>query len=212
MACPCCFSMMFRDSKFCPNCGAPSVPWEATTAPLPCPRCQTPLLKATVGGTQLYQCNRCFGFWVDRTTLEAICRDANKHAIAANGATGPQPSKAHPVEKVRYVRCPGCRALMNRVNFAEYSGIVVDVCREHGTWFDVDELQRVVHFLRDGGMDKVRDRQQAELESARRRLLAAKSASARMDSLEFPADRSHADGLPEVLRLVGSLFGRNSRK
>jgi hypothetical protein len=32
---------------------------------------------------------------------------------------------------------------MNRVNFAEYSGVVVDVCREHGTWFDADERQRI---------------------------------------------------------------------
>ena len=36
-------------------------------------------------------------------------------------------------ERVQYRRCPHCREFMNRVNFGRYSGVIVDVCREHGT-------------------------------------------------------------------------------
>ena len=42
---------------------------------------------------------------------------------------------------------------MNRVNFARCSGVIVDVCRGHGTWFDRDELSGIVQFIRGGGLE-----------------------------------------------------------
>jgi Zn-finger nucleic acid-binding protein len=93
---------------------------------------------------------------------------------------------------------------MNRINFAEYSGVVVDVCREHGTWFDAHELQRIVHFLRDGGMSKVRDRQQRELAAARRKLESARThASPGVDAM---LDHGERDLLPDLLKIAGALF------
>jgi hypothetical protein len=41
---------------------------------------------------------------------------------------------------------------MNRKNFGAHSGIIVDVCREHGTWFDGDELAAALEFVRAGGL------------------------------------------------------------
>jgi len=76
------------------------------------------------------------------------------------------------LEKVRYVPCPVCKALMNRVNFAKCSNVIVDVCRTHGTWFNEDELRRIVEFLRAGGMDLARQREMDELERKRRALAA----------------------------------------
>jgi Zn-finger nucleic acid-binding protein len=46
----------------------------------------------------------------------------------------------------RYHGCPVCGTMMDRINFA-WSGVVVDVCREHGTWFGFGELQRVAEFV-----------------------------------------------------------------
>jgi Zn-finger nucleic acid-binding protein len=57
---------------------------------------------------------------------------------------------------------------MNRVNFANFSGVIVDVCRQHGTWFDRDELRRIVEFIRAGGLDKARAREIQNLEADRR--------------------------------------------
>jgi Zn-finger nucleic acid-binding protein len=59
---------------------------------------------------------------------------------------------------------------MNRINFARCSGVVVDVCRGHGTWFDRDELSRIVEFIRGGGLDAARSREKAALEEERRQL------------------------------------------
>ena len=44
----------------------------------------------------------------------------------------------------------------NRINFAKCSGVIVDVCKGHGTWFDRDELTRIVEFIRGGGLDAAR--------------------------------------------------------
>ncbi|MEZ4367776.1 MAG: zf-TFIIB domain-containing protein [Kofleriaceae bacterium] len=41
---------------------------------------------------------------------------------------------------------------MNRRLFARGSGVVVDVCRGHGTWFDAGELPATVEFVMNGGL------------------------------------------------------------
>jgi Zn-finger nucleic acid-binding protein len=79
---------------------------------------------------------------------------------------------------IRYVPCPVCAQLMNRINFANCSNVVVDVCRDHGTWFDRDELRRIVEFIRGGGFDRAREKEIREIEEQRRRLKAARLAGA----------------------------------
>jgi hypothetical protein len=48
---------------------------------------------------------------------------------------------------------------MNRLNFAHTSGVIVDVCTPHGTWFDADELRRVLEFITNGGLEAARVRE-----------------------------------------------------
>jgi hypothetical protein len=67
---------------------------------------------------------------------------------------------------------------MNRVNFARCSGVIVDVCRLHGTWFDRDELRHIVEFIRGGGLDKARVIEIEELKRQRQQLESARSATA----------------------------------
>jgi hypothetical protein len=40
---------------------------------------------------------------------------------------------------------------MNRLNYGRRSGVILDVCKSHGAWFDGDELHRVLVWVRDGG-------------------------------------------------------------
>jgi Zn-finger nucleic acid-binding protein len=87
-------------------------------------------------------------------------------------------SDAVPLEKVCYLPCPVCRTLMNRVNFAHCSNVIVDVCRQHGTWFDRDELRRIVEFIQAGGLEKARIKEIAELEAQRRQLESARISGA----------------------------------
>jgi Zn-finger nucleic acid-binding protein len=128
-----------------------------------------------VGKSHFWECPSCDGMWLDSATLQQICAEREQQA-AVIGMPTSAPSPVHIETNFRYVPCPVCRQLMNRVNFARMSGVVVDVCKAHGTWFDRDELRRLVEFIRAGGLDKARARQNAELEAEHERLMAAGNA------------------------------------
>ena len=59
---------------------------------------------------------------------------------------------------------------MNRVNFAGCSGIVIDWCKEHGSWFDKDELRQIVAFIQRGGLKRSREREMERIQEESRRL------------------------------------------
>ncbi len=59
---------------------------------------------------------------------------------------------------------------MNRSSFAKGSGVIIDWCKQHGTWFDRGELARIVSFIRSGGMKRAREQERMEIEDARQQL------------------------------------------
>jgi Zn-finger nucleic acid-binding protein len=174
VACPRCFAMMFVGSLHCSHCGAKAGRTESASDELSgrCPRCRIPLESVAVGEASLCECARCGGLWVDVESFEQIIREREQQTVALGAAalvpkqTG---GKAEP-NKVRYVPCPQCNQLMNRVNFARCSGVIVDICKGHGTWFDRDELRRIVEFIHGGGLEVSRAREKQEIEEERQRL------------------------------------------
>src|SRR5207302_7247314 len=48
--------------------------------------------------------------------------------------------------------CAQCARPMRRFNYGGDSGIYLDLCSDHGIWFDADELRRVVVFVNSGGL------------------------------------------------------------
>jgi Zn-finger nucleic acid-binding protein len=161
-----------------------------------------------VGRTSLRECPTCEGLWIDTASLEEICADRERQAaVLGMGAKGEDPAIGT-IEQVRYLRCPVCQELMNRVNFARYSNVIVDVCKGHGTWFDRDELRRVVEFIRSGGIDEARARELAELKERQRQIKAAQTAAAwntRTPDKELDLDRHVgvsfiADALSAIFR------------
>ena len=173
---------MFIGSKHCPHCGVAAARAEDTDArPLKCPRCRIDMNAVAIETTRLRECEQCSGLWVDASALEEICADREQQA-AILGTASAAPS--HPVnttgtDKVRYVPCPQCSQLMNRINFARCSGVVVDVCKGHGTWFDAEELRQIVEFIRAGGLEAARARSKQEIEEERRQLRNEQLAAAR---------------------------------
>ena len=132
-----------------------------------------------VGTTPVRECPKCDGLWVDTASLERICAERERQAAVLGMAQGVgTPASGAIEDKVRYLPCPVCKGLMNRVNFASCSNVIVDICKAHGTWFDRDELRRVIEFIRGGGLDAARTRQLAELEERQRQLKAAQTAAA----------------------------------
>jgi Zn-finger nucleic acid-binding protein len=175
VACPGCFAMMFAGSLHCSRCGAKAQRAEpASEAPSRrCPRCLEEMESVAVGSAGLRECARCGGLWVDVKSFEQIISEREQQS-AALGAASIVPKQRGGAgsgpNKVRYVPCPECKQLMNRVNFARCSGVVVDVCKGHGTWFERDELQQIVEFIRGGGLAASRAREKREIEEERERL------------------------------------------
>jgi Zn-finger nucleic acid-binding protein len=173
--------MMFAGAKFCSHCGAKGSRVEVAGGEAQrCPRCQVGMNTVTVGTTSLLECPRCEGIWVDVDTLNQISADREKQAFVATAST----STDEPLQletAIRYVPCPVCHELMNRVQFAHCSHVIVDVCKPHGTWFDKNELRRAVQFIRAGGLEKARTQQLEEIKDEERRLATARLHSPTFD-------------------------------
>lgn len=204
IACPSCFGMMFLGSRHCPHCGQRAEREDSADAePLPCPRCGQTLHAARVGGLQVRDCPGCGGVWLEAEAFHAVTADREAQAAVLAFAP-PVAERAQPEAAVRYAPCPCCGAMMNRVNFARISGVVVDTCRAHGTWFDREELRRIVEFIRAGGLEASRERERRQLEEERRRLEAVREGGPAFDLEAGGAPRSGGDEtIRGLLRFLG---------
>lgn len=170
VACPSCFGMIFLGAKFCQHCGAKADrAAEADAAPKHCPRCKSDLSAVALGATHVHECPRCEGLWVGVEIFNTICADRERQAAVIAQTPAPAPTSADfTLADVHYVPCCECGKLMNRVNFAHASGVILDICKPHGVWCDKDELRRIVEFIRDGGLDAARKRDREDWEEKRR--------------------------------------------
>jgi len=198
--------MMFIGSRHCPHCGtAATQPKDAELSVLKCPRCKIDMASVTIGATPMRECERCGGLWVEVAMFEKICVHREQQSSVL-GAASRVP--AHPTaeeEKIRYVPCPQCGQLMNRINFARCSGVVVDVCKGHGTWFDRDELREIVEFISGGGLEVSRQKERHEIEFQRQQLHAERIAIQRGGSeltLTYHSDEDRLGGLSAARELL----------
>src|SRR5262245_11013345 len=153
--CPECFARTPEGSRFCTACGVAfrPEPLAVEARELPCPACSTPMVAQAVGGLAIHRCGSCDGLWIPEGHLEPLVERAQKsrHSAPPSGAPAPEPRfrGGNPAaQRVAYRRCPECDAQMQRRNFQRVSGVIVDVCRRHGTWLDADELERIAGFVR----------------------------------------------------------------
>ena len=134
------------------------------------------------------ECERCGGLWLEVAAFEKICADREHQAVVlglASPVTGQRMDSATEEIKVRYFPCPQCGQLMNRMNFARCSGVIVDVCRGHGIWFDRDELRAIVEFIRSGGLQLSRQKEKREIAFEREQLRHEQSVTSRSEARAF---------------------------
>lgn len=171
MACPSCLGLMFVGTRFCGHCGEEMVRAETPEGEElgDCPRCKVRLDLLQIAELSVRECARCDGLWADVGTFERLCAEREERS-AVLGFIGSREPKATPAAKISYVPCPDCGQLMNRSNFARASGVIIDICKAHGVWFDAGELPRIIEFIQKGGMDAARQKEKFELEEQRKRL------------------------------------------
>lgn len=207
VTCPSCFGMMFAGAKFCSHCGAKGNRSELASGDARlCPRCQIGMKVVTLGTTSVLECGQCEGIWVDVDTLQQICNDREKQAMVSNAPSALNQDLQFE-KTIRYVPCPVCHELMNRVQFAHCSHVVVDVCKSHGTWFDKDELRRAIEFVRAGGLEKARAQQLDEIKDEQRKLAAARMYAPFFDPAPSrPADDPRTNAATSAIGLLFDLF------
>ena len=196
VACPSCFAMMFVGSKHCPRCGAAADrEGDVVNAGRKCPRCKTAMQVATIGSSKVLECAHCLGLWLTTSAFEKICADKEQQSAVLGSATLAGGNQTQSVSKVTYIPCPECSQLMNRANFARCSGVIIDLCKQHGIWFDRDELSHIVEFIRAGGMDAMRAKEKVALEEERQKL--------HQEQLALDMQRSRSLNLGESDRASG---------
>ena len=202
VACPKCLGLVSLAAKHCPRCGTTVEVEEHGLAGLKCPECKQPLMKASLGGVDLSQCHRCGGVWLTRELFERVAADREERGTVLGALPGDLAKGAIAPEVVHYRPCPECARMMNRTNYGRISGVILDTCKEHGLWFDKDELRRVLEFIQKGGLDKSRERQIQELEDRKRLAVTAQP----IPSSEWEGGlRSHSG--PGLLDLLGAVEG-----
>lgn len=159
---------MFAGSKFCPHCGAAteqvSIGEQTQRA---CPECDLLLSRISIGRFPCSQCLSCGGLWMSPLTLDAIAADADART-AARGMVIPgaePPASAH-----HYLNCPTCAQLMNKHVFAQASGVILSVCRNHGVWLHRGQLNAIMDFIIAGGLERAKRTQLERLAQERRKI------------------------------------------
>jgi Zn-finger nucleic acid-binding protein len=208
MACLKCLGLMFQGSRHCSKCGADAVATEVISEDKlgECPRCKAGLSLLRIGDIGLRECQRCEGVWSDAITFENICADRESHAMVMQWSG----TKHENLQKtaIQYVPCPECKKLMNRNNFARSSGVIIDICKAHGVWFDAEELPRIVEFIHAGGLERNRQKEKMQIAEDRRDLQ-QKQYIASLDKMRPGAQPAHSwdsDVVRSIRDFVSLLF------
>lgn len=217
--CPECLTRVSDKARFCHSCGqaltASSVAGEESN--LPCPACESkPHLRSRRLGTEdfsVLECQGCAGMWIESRIFEELTRKVEAKQLVDSTLLAPTTPVGGTIstrEKWSYRHCPSCNGMMQRRNYARRSGVIIDVCREHGIWFDNDELQRILAWIRAGGMQKARHRAKEEEREAetRRRIAAASdtSSGSDYDGGWFTWQSNHRSGSMLIDALIDSIF------
>jgi Zn-finger nucleic acid-binding protein len=96
-------------------------------------------------GVQIDSCSSCQGIWLDQGELQTIAateevafsRSSIDEAIR-NAKPGQDSSSASDP-----VACPVCTKPARAINYQYQSGVIINVCVDHGFWLDSGELQRI---------------------------------------------------------------------
>jgi Zn-finger nucleic acid-binding protein len=130
-----------------------SITHDCETA-LACPRCREPLQEAVDERTKVDYCDRCKGVWVDFINEKEVL------GIKPASFTIDELQRFRKlykpfgrVEDARYVPCPVCRQMMYRKIWGSHSGVMVDRCMDHGTWFDPGEIEKIREYVALGGVE-----------------------------------------------------------
>jgi Zn-finger nucleic acid-binding protein len=158
---------------------------------LTCPACQEPMSRYRGHPGELHDCSSCAGQFLDHELLRQLL---DRRQVLGRCSLSRTRKARSVLGEVKYLPCPECRATMNRRNFAGASGIIVDVCHQHGIWFDGGELPAVLSFVESGGLARARAEFREQPLGTPKALLVAGGAATAAASASSSVSTSGAEG------------------
>ena len=213
--CAACFDLNLADDRNCRRCGNLLPVEDAAARPqrLTCAGCGAAMTPRLTGSVSFDECDHCGGIWLSPAACSDAAAKAETRALLRPFDFLPSagaPSSGS--EEVRYRKCPLCAKLMNRSAYAAGSGVIVDVCKPHGSHFDRGELARIFTFIESGGMEKARRREAEELREdvreARRKAISVGASDASLGLEPVPSGR--ASGLDLIVAIARHLLSRDA--
>jgi Zn-finger nucleic acid-binding protein len=171
-----CLAWNLSDARHCQECASTNFdsaeknadPKSPEKTSMKCPRCISGNLSARrYADLRASECDSCGGLMLDVEMMNRVVA-ARDHSTALRLALPKRDAKRE--TEVHYLMCPVCKKSMNRKQFGRISGVVVDVCKTDGVWFDAGELAQVLAFVERGGLEEERKRELDDLQESKRAL------------------------------------------
>jgi Zn-finger nucleic acid-binding protein len=153
--CPWCGKLFARSMRQCPFCAGERKMRESASLRI-CPRCGSALEAREWRKARIDVCPSCSGVWLGS---EEFRHATNERDVFRDDSIPDDFVRKPAPHETGYLKCPVCSSLMPRMNFKRISGVLVDMCRDHGVWLDAGELQQIRSFIANGGLDEVRDKE-----------------------------------------------------
>lgn len=121
-----------------------------------CPQCDTELQTIGLDLKEPFfieRCTSCYGLFFDPGEIETLLKSSvsNVFNINLEHIDNINKDRYQKSKKVKYVKCPVCRVLMNRVNYRHRSGVILDQCSSHGIWLNSGEITHLMEWKKAGG-------------------------------------------------------------
>ncbi len=151
------------------------------------------------------KCERCFGLFFDNHELERLLEESVSKSYFIDH------HKLHsllqyPLHKdiLQYRKCPVCSKIMQRKNHLGRSGVITDVCSEHGVWLDAGELKQIQEWTALGGKkNALKD----TLDEKHRHTRALNRKRARQSSYNHHKEKKSKHYFDDIFDTVSSIFG-----
>ncbi len=150
------------DPTRCPVCRAGRAPRRAARAAAPapagpgaCPRCADPLEEQDWEEVKVSSCPTCRGTFFPghglEETLDKLRATVTPTDVASVLTEFKDRFTRTLPDAVRYKACPVCQTVMTRRNYAKVSGVIIDLCGNHGSWVDEAAFAELASFITRGG-------------------------------------------------------------
>ncbi|QPK63813.1 zf-TFIIB domain-containing protein [Methylomonas sp. LL1] len=178
-------------------------------SPRICPECNAILQSIELDiepPLQIERCGTCYGLFFDPGEVEALLESSVMPVFSVNlELLGNINQDRYRRDKtVKYLKCPVCGTLMNRVVFGHRSGVVIDQCISHGVWLDGGEISHLLEWKKAGG--QILDRKKQAERRQKQRRPADSRAEIEVLMERYGKQDNQADLLESVASLIFNVF------